>query len=148
MHLGRVYCGYRSAYARIGVYVSVQDNMQVNMQDKHLLVLARSCPKVKPAASSNNNTVHYRNNISADPSLRYTKTVHATGYILSPVESISQSARFFVFGKQKKVKTEIRKNLKCRFRICTFAWELTDQILQFRQKQMRQLNKLDKTLRS
>ena len=31
-------------------------------------------------------TVHHRNNIFADPSLRYTKTVHATDYILSPVE--------------------------------------------------------------
>ena len=43
VHGGRAYCGYRSA--------CVQDNMQVNMQDKPLLVLARSCPKVKPAAS-------------------------------------------------------------------------------------------------
>ena len=47
LDVGRVYCGYRSACARIGVYVSVQDYVQ----DKPLLVLARSCPKVKPAAS-------------------------------------------------------------------------------------------------
>lgn len=51
LHGGRAYCGYRSACVRVGVYASVQDNMQVNMQDKHLLVFARSCPKVKPAAT-------------------------------------------------------------------------------------------------
>lgn len=51
LDVGRVYCGYRSACVRVGVYASVQDNMQVNMQDKHLLVFAQSCPKVKPAAT-------------------------------------------------------------------------------------------------
>ena len=49
-------------------------------------------------------TVHHRNSIFADPSLRYTNTVHATDYILSPVESVSQSRRYPVFGEQKKLK--------------------------------------------
>lgn len=71
-----VYCGYCSACVRVGVYVSVQD------------------------------TVHHRNNISADPSFRYTETVHATDYILSPVEiyfakrDIQTENRTLLWGKQ------------------------------------------------